>query len=153
MNYWLVKTEPDVFSIEDLANAKASTARWDEIRNYQARNYLRDALKVGDTVFIYHSRCKTPAVVGRASVVRAGYPDPSQFDQTHAYYDPKSRIEAPRWYCVDLRHTATFAKPLSLATVKQIPELGDMALVKQGRLSVQPVTAKEAAIILTEVGG
>lgn len=143
MNYWLFKSEPDEYSIADLAAEPGKTGRWDGIRNYQARNFLRDSVQTGDGVLFYHSACKVPAVVGTAEVVRAAYPDPAQFDPESKYFDPKATEEKPRWYCVDIRWQSAFNHPVPLAEIKQNPQLADMVLVKQGRLSIQPVTKEE----------
>ena len=143
MNYWLFKSEPDEYSIADLAAEAGKTGRWDGIRNYQARNFLRDKVQTGDGVLFYHSACKVPAVVGTAEVVRAAYPDPAQFDPESKYFDPKATAEKPRWYCVDIRWQSEFDKPVPLADIKRDPLLADMVLVKQGRLSIQPVTREE----------
>lgn len=146
-NHWLFKTEPDVFSIDDLENSADKTTRWDGVRNYQARNLLRDQIKVGDEVFVYHSQCKVPGIVGLAKVVKAAYPDPAQFDPENDYFDPKADAENPRWFCVDIQHKRTFSKVIPLHELKQHPDLHDMVLLKQSRLSVQPVSADQAAII------
>ena len=143
MKYWLFKSEPDEYSIEDLAAERGQVGRWDGIRNYQARNFLRDAVEVGDGVLYYHSACKVPAVVGTAEVVRSAYADPAQFDPESKYFDPKASGDRPRWYCVDIRFASRFARPVPLAEIKQNPALAGMVLVKQGRLSIQPVTARE----------
>ncbi|WP_323845763.1 EVE domain-containing protein [Microbulbifer magnicolonia] len=143
MNFWLFKSEPDEYSLRDLAAERGQTGRWDGIRNYQARNFLRDAVGVGDGVLFYHSACKVPAIVGTAEVVRAAYPDPAQFDPESKYFDPKASGAAPRWFCVDIRWQSEFARPVPLAEIKQNPALAEMVLVKQGRLSIQPVTEKE----------
>lgn len=148
MAWWLFKTEPDVFSIQDLQSAHEQTARWDEIRNYQARNFLRDQVKVGDQVMIYHSQCKPPAIVGAAKVVQAAYPDPSQFNPESDYFDPKSKPDNPRWYCVDIQFATIFSHPLPLNAIKNTEALAEMVLVKQGRLSIQPVRPNEAKLIL-----
>ena len=145
MSYWLFKSEPDEYGIDDLQ--REGEARWDGIRNYQARNFLRDAVAVGDGVLIYHSACARPAVVGTAMVTRAAYPDPAQFDPVSPYHDPKSAPDSPRWFCVDIRFAGKFARPLPLAEMKRIPELAGMVLLRQGRLSIQPVTASEWALI------
>lgn len=148
MNYWLFKSEPDAYSINDLKNEPNGTGRWDGIRNYQARNLLRDEVKVGDLVLFYHSSCKDVGVVGVAEVTSAPYPDPLQFDPGSNYYDVKSKPEEPRWVCLDIqykKHTGTF---LSLQKIKQTPELEDMVLVKRGRLSIQPVTKNEWQYIM-----
>lgn len=148
MAYWLFKTEPDEFSIQDIAASTHNTVRWDGIRNYQARNYLRDAITLGDAVFIYHSRCKEPAIVGLAEVASAAYPDPAQWCKDSPYYDAKSTEVAPRWYCVDIRYVRTFRKALPLQQIKVEPMLAEMTLIHQGRLSVQPVTETQATVIL-----
>jgi len=143
MNYWLFKSEPDEYSIDDLKNEPGHTGRWDGIRNFQARNFLRDRVQEGDGVLFYHSACKVPAVVGTAEVVRAAYADPAQFDPESKYFDPKAAVETPRWFCVDIRWHSAFARPVALKDIKQNPQLAEMVLVKQGRLSIQPVTAAE----------
>ncbi|SFC39399.1 Predicted RNA-binding protein, contains PUA-like domain [Microbulbifer thermotolerans] len=143
MNYWLFKSEPDEYSIRDLAAEPGQTGRWDGIRNYQARNFLRDHVQKGDCVLFYHSACKVPAVVGTAKVVRAAYPDPAQFDSGSKYFDPKASGDKPRWYCVDIRWQSEFARPVPLTEIKQNPDLAEMVLVKQGRLSIQPVRPEE----------
>lgn len=142
--YWLFKTEPDTFSIEDLRNVGASGEGWDGVRNYQARNFLRDEVKINQEVFIYHSSCATPGIAGTARVIRAGYPDPSQFNPDSPYFDPKSTPDKPRWYCVDVVFTAQFPELIPLRTLKQVPELAEMVLVQKGsRLSIQPVTSAQ----------
>ena len=143
MNYWLFKSEPDAYSIDDLINEPESTGRWDGIRNYQARNLLRDEIKVGDLVLFYHSSCKNVGIAGFAEVTSAPYPDPLQFDPESKYYDPKSTPDAPRWVCVDIQYRGKVNKFLPLTQIKQTLELQDMVLVKRGRLSVQPVTEFE----------
>ncbi len=145
--HWLFKTEPHVFSIENLESSTDKTTRWDGVRNYQARNLLRDEIKVGDEVFVYHSQCKVPGIVGLAKVVKAAYPDPAQFNPESDYFDPKADADSPRWFCVDIQHQKTFAKVIPLQELKQNPALHDMVLLKQGRLSVQPVTAEQTAVI------
>lgn len=148
MAYWLFKSEPDEYSINDLAAEPGRVGRWDGIRNYQARNFLRDRVREGDGVLFYHSACKVPAVVGTAEVVREAYPDPAQFGPENKYFDPKASKDKPRWYCVDIRWTGEFARPVPLAEIKQNPDLARMVLVKQGRLSIQPVTAGEWKTLL-----
>ncbi|RJG48960.1 EVE domain-containing protein [Motilimonas pumila] len=147
MQYWLFKTEPDEYSLQDLANAPQQTDMWDGIRNYQARNFLRDKVAEGDRVLMYHSQCKNVGVVGIAEVVRAAYADPAQFNQESKYYDGKATLESPRWFCVDIRFVSQFNQVVSLKSIKAHPELQQMVLVKQGRLSVQPVTAQEWQLI------
>ncbi|GGO83224.1 DUF55 domain-containing protein [Marinobacterium nitratireducens] len=153
MNYWLFKTEPDVFGIDDLAQAPEQTARWDEIRNFQARNYLRDEIHAGDRVLIYHSSCRQVGIAGIAEVVGESYPDPGQFDPANALFDARSSADAPRWFCVDVRLRRRFARIVPLKTLKQIPELVDMVLLRQGRLSVQPVRPEEWRLIETLENG
>lgn len=143
MNYWLFKSEPDEYSIDCLADEPKKIGRWDGIRNHQARNLLRDQVAVGDGVLFYHSSCKVPAVVGTATVCQAAYADPAQFDPNSRYYDAKASTDNPRWYCVDIRFQTKFARPLSLKDIKSNPDLQEMVLVKQGRLSIQPVTADQ----------
>ena len=142
--YWLMKSEPNVFSIEDLARAPRQTTGWDGVRNYQARNLLRDEIKLGDGVLFYHSSADPPAVAGTAEVVRAGYPDPTQFDPKSDHHDPDARADQPRWYGVDIKHAQTFAHPVPLPVLRATPALRDMVLLRKGsRLSVQPVTTDE----------
>ena len=144
MNYWLFKTEPDAFSIDDLAARPEQTEHWDGIRNYQARNFLRDDVQVGDQVFVYHSSCKQVGIVGIAEVVKAGYVDHTQFDPESHYYDPKSTQENPRWYMVDIKLKEKFPRLLSLKEIKQMPEITELGLVKKGhRLSIMPVVESE----------
>lgn len=147
-SYWLFKAEPHIYGIDHLNAAPKKIGRWDGIRNYQARNFLRDQVALGDEVFIYHSSCKHIGIVGTAKVVKTAYPDPTQFDPESAYYDPKSSPESPRWVSVDIQVTKTFPKIISLSDIKAQPELGNMVLVKQGRLSTQPVTKAEWDFIL-----
>ena len=147
MSFWLLKTEPNVFSIDDLK--AAGVEPWDGIRNYQARNYIRDAMKIGDGVLIYHSRVQPLGIVGQAKVVSKPYPDPTQFDAKEKYCDPKSDPNNPRWYVVDVQFVRRFKRVLPLPDLKQTPELQDMVLVQKGsRLSVQPVSAEEWRVIL-----
>ncbi len=148
MAYWLFKSEPDDFSIDDLAALGKTPEPWDGIRNYQARNLLRDAVAVGDEVLIYHSSCKRVGVAGTARVVKAAYPDPAQFDPDSKYYDAKASADNVRWFCVDVVFGEKFPEVLPLATLKTMPGLENMVLLKQGRLSVQPVTADEWRQIL-----
>ena len=142
--HWLMKSEPDVFSIDDLAKAKKQTTGWDGVRNYQARNLLRDEIAVGDGVLYYHSSVDPPAVVGLARVVKAGYPDPTQFDSKSDYYDPDSQPDAPRWFSVDIAFDRKLPRAVTLPELRADPVLHDMVLLRRGsRLSVQPVTAAE----------
>jgi predicted RNA-binding protein with PUA-like domain len=147
--YWLFKTEPDVYSIDDLKRAGRGGTYWDGVRNYQARNYLRDLVKVGDGVLVYHSGGDLPHVAGLAEVVRAGYPDPTQFDPEHDHFDPKATREAPPWIVVDVRHAATFKKPVDRAALAADPATRGMDVLKRGnRLSIQPVTAAQFEAVL-----
>lgn len=149
MGYWLFKTEPDAFSIDDLAAKPQQTEHWDGIRNYQARNFLRDNVKTGDKVFIYHSSCKQVGVAGLAKVVREGYVDHTQFDPDGKYYDPKSDPDNPRWVMVDVQLVEKFPKIIPLSAIKAHPGITETGLVKKGhRLSVMPVSNKEAELIL-----
>jgi predicted RNA-binding protein with PUA-like domain len=144
MRYWLFKTEPDAFSIDDLASVPNQTEHWDGIRNYQARNFLRDEVKLGDQVFIYHSSCKYVGIVGLAEVVKEGYVDHTQFDPESKYYDPKSPEHKPRWIMVDIHFKQKFATILLLKDIKEMPEISYIGLVKKGhRLSVMPVIQSE----------
>jgi Uncharacterized conserved protein len=143
MNHWLFKTEPSTYSVEDLMREANQTCTWDGIRNYQARNFIRDQMEVADEILLYHSRCTPTAVVGLAKVVRSAYPDPAQFDHTSPYYDAKSPADNPRWLCVDIQFMNKFITPVTLEVIKKTNVLNDMVLVKQGRLSIQPVTAAE----------
>jgi predicted RNA-binding protein with PUA-like domain len=142
--YWLMKSEPGSFSWTDLEREPRQTTCWDGVRNYQARNLLRDEIQVGDGVLFYHSSADPTAVVGTAKVVRAGYPDPSQFDRRSRYHDPKSSKDAPRWYAVDIRAEKALARPVTLEAMRATPALKKMRLLQRGnRLSVLPVTAAE----------
>ncbi|BCO19401.1 DUF55 domain-containing protein [Alteromonas sp. KC3] len=144
MAYWLFKTEPDAFSIDDLANRENQTEPWDGVRNYQARNFLRDDVALGDRVFIYHSSCKHVGIAGVAEVVKAGYPDATQFDPESNYYDPKSQPESPRWFRVDVKFVEKFHEVLPLAEIKAMPAIVELPLVKKGgRLSIMPVSENE----------
>jgi predicted RNA-binding protein with PUA-like domain len=146
--YWLMKTEPDVFSIGDLQNEPDETAHWDGVRNYKARNLMRDDMQVGDGVLFYHSR-KDPSVAGTATVVRAGYPDHTAWDKKSKYYDAKSTPEKPVWFMVDIKFEREFARPIPLAELREVPGLEKMMLLKRGaRLSVQPVSRDEFRIIV-----
>lgn len=146
--YWLLKSEPDSFSIDDLAKAPKKTTDWGGVRNYQARNFLRDRLAVGDLAFYYHSNAHPPGIAGLASITRAGYPDSTQFDPQSDYYDADSSPENPRWYCVDVRFEKKFDRILSLDELRGIKELRGMVLLNKSRLSVQPVSKDEWDAIL-----
>lgn len=149
MNYWLMKSEPSVFSIDDLVKARNQTEQWDGVRNYQARNYMRDQMKLGDQVFFYHSNCSQPGIVGIAEIVRESYADFTAFNPDSDYYDPKSTPENPRWFMVDIKFVSKFPRLISLDELKQCRSLADMPLVRKGnRLSVMPVTSKEWRVII-----
>ena len=143
MSYWLFKTEPGCFSFDDLKSRPEMTEHWDGVRNYQARNFLRDQVRQGDLVLFYHSNIPEPAVVGVATVVREGYPDFTALDPDSEHFDPKSSIDAPIWYMVDVRYVETMKKPVTLERIKANPLLSDMPLVRRSRLSIQPVTTEE----------
>lgn len=144
MNYWLFKTEPTECSIDDFARAPEQAITWDGVRNFQARNYLRDGVKIGDQVMIYHASCKDLGVAGIVEVVRAAYPDPSQFDPRNPYYDAKSTENAPRWVAVDLRFLSKLSHLISLDKIKRSANMNKLQLVQKGsRLSVMPVSHQQ----------
>ncbi len=144
MKYWLMKSEPDVYSIDDLAAADDQTDYWDGIRNYQVRNFFRDEFKIGDLAFFYHSRCKVPGIVGTMQIVREAYPDPTAFDPTEHYYDSKSDPDNPRWLMVDVKFKAKFPRIVSLAELRAEPMLAGMRVLQRGnRLSVTPVSVDD----------
>lgn len=147
--YWLLKSEPGSFSIDDLQNAKKQTTPWDGVRNYQARNYLKNEMKVGDLAFFYHSSCAIPGIVGIVEIIHEGYPDPSAFSAKSPYYDPKSCQENPRWYMVDVQLREKFSEIIPLSLLKKNSQLRNMILNRPGnRLSVMPITHKEWETIL-----
>ena len=151
--YWLFKSEPDVYSIDDLARASEQTTYWDGVRNYQARNSLRDDVQVGDGVLFYHSNADPLAIVGTARVVRAGYPDHTAWDAKSAHPDPKSTPENPIWYMVDIALETRFARPVERATLAGEKGLEQMVLLQRGsRLSIQPVTPDEWRAVLKLAG-
>jgi predicted RNA-binding protein with PUA-like domain len=148
VKYWLVKTEPSVFSWDDLQTLPHQTTPWEGVRNYQARNFMRDEMKTGDRVFFYHSVAKPQSIMGIAQVVREAYPDRFAFDPQSDYFDPKSSADSPRWVMVDLQFDCAFTPPITLEELKQTPGLEEMRLLRKGsRLSVQPVTAQEWQIV------
>lgn len=148
MAYWLMKSEPDVFGIDDLKNAPGGTDHWDGVRNYQARNYMRD-MKTGDEVLFYHSNCKEPGVAGLAVVAREAYPDHTAFDPKDPHYDPKSDPDKPRWFMVDIKYRRKLKRIITLTELKQYRTLKDMPLVRRGnRLSIMPVTKKQWDFIM-----
>jgi predicted RNA-binding protein with PUA-like domain len=140
MNHWLMKSEPDAFSIDDLKRKKQEA--WDGVRNYQARNYMRDGMRVGDQVFFYHSNCAEPGIVGIAAVATDAYPDPSQFDPKSKYFDPASSRDHPRWMLVDVKFVKKLKRTITLKELQADAALDGMLLLRKGsRLSVQPVEA------------
>jgi predicted RNA-binding protein with PUA-like domain len=146
MNYWLLKSEPDVFGIDDLERAPRRTTGWEGVRNYQARNMLRDDFRKGDRAFFYHSSCAVPGVAGIVQVVREAYPDPTQFDAKSEYYDAASTRERPRWFCVDVQLETRIVPVITLPELREHASgaLRDMIILKRGnRLSVTPVSAAE----------
>ena len=151
MRYWLVKTEPDQFALADFHSAVDKTTVWDGIRNYAARNYLRE-MQIGDRVFIYYSSCKVPRIVGSAVVVAEHFVDPQQFNPESPYFDAKSKPEAPKWSAVKLQLADEFSQACTLSEIKKRPELADMLLLKQSRLSVSPVTKSQWQVIMSQVG-
>lgn len=152
MKYWLFKSEPDAFSIDDLASRPKQTESWDGVRNYQARNFMRDEMKLGDKVFFYHSSCKVPAIVGLAQVVKESHPDKTCYDPKSNYYDPKSTEEEPRWFLVDIKFVEKFENELTLKAMKEDERYSEMPLVQKGsRLSIMPIPEKIAKLILKDV--
>ena len=142
MNFWLMKTEPGTFGIDDLQKAPRRTTSWDGVRNYQVRNMLRDQIKRGDLTFIYHSSCARPGIVGIAEIVREAYPDPTQFDRKHDHYDPKSSSSAPRWLTVDVKYQRRLKRVISLDELRKLENkaLAGLLLLRAGnRLSITPV--------------
>lgn len=147
MARWLMKSEPKVFGIDDLERLR--TASWEGVRNYQARNYLRDGMKKGDLAFLYHSGCAEPAVAGIMEISREAYPDPTQFDRRSPYHDPGSRPDKPRWLMVDVKFRRRLRRPVTLAQLRAQAGLAGLALLRRGnRLSVMPVGEREWQLIL-----
>lgn len=147
--YWLFKSEPSAFGIRSLAKAARQTAPWDGVRNYQARNFLRDDVRVGDHVLFYHSREEPLGVFGTMEVVRAGYPDHTAFDPQSKYYDPKSDPDQPRWFMVDVKLLREFPHPVTRDQLQQDPGTAGMMVLKRGmRLSIQPVTENEFQAVM-----
>ena len=152
MNQWLMKTEPSTFGIDDLERAPKRTTMWDGVRNYQARNMLRDDFARGDRAFLYHSSCEVPGIVALLRVVRAGYPDPTAFERKHRHFDAGSDPAAPRWYAVDVQLERRLARVITLAELKAhaMGKLAQMVLLQRGsRLSVMPVSSAHFAFILS----
>jgi predicted RNA-binding protein with PUA-like domain len=149
MAYWLMKSEPSVFGIDDLKAKPQRTSFWDGVRNYQARNFMRDGMKKGDKVFFYHSSCPEPGIVGIASVAREAYPDATAFDRKSPYYDAKSDPEKPIWIGVDVKFVRQFKRVISLEELKQEPRLDGFTLLRRGnRLSVMPVSEEHWNVVL-----
>lgn len=144
MNYWLLKSEPNCFSIDDLAKRPKQTSPWDGVRNYQVRNMLRDEMKKGDLGFFYHSSCTPPGIAGIVEIVKEGYPDYTAWDLDSDHYDPKSTPDNPRWYMVDVKLIEKFPRLITLDEIKHQPKLKNMLINRKGnRLSITPVTAAE----------
>jgi predicted RNA-binding protein with PUA-like domain len=143
MNYWLIKSEPSVFSIDDLAKSKNQTTCWDGIRSYAARNFIRDGMKIGDKVLFYHSMTEIPAIAGICEVIKEAYPDHTAFDPKNEHYDPKSKKDNPAWFMADVKFVKKFTNVVSLEHIKKNKKLENMKLLKIGRLSVMPVTKEE----------
>jgi len=151
MRYWLMKSEPDEASIDDLASAPAATLPWTGVRNYQARNFMRDAMQIGDGVLFYHSSCAEPGIAGVARVASSAYPDPTQFDPQSHYHDPKSTVEAPRWLLVDVSFVCK-TPLIALSELRLHPELAQMRILARGnRLSITPVTEAEWQFITEQL--
>lgn len=143
MQYWLMKSEPNEFSIQDLRKRSRKTEHWDGVRNYQARNYMRNEMEKGDQILFYHSNCEVPGIVGIAEVAREAYPDHTAFDPEDSHYDPKSDPENPRWYMVDVKFVRQLQRTISLQELKSNKKLAQMKLVQRGnRLSVMPIEKK-----------
>jgi len=144
MQYWLMKSEPDEFGIDDLESCPDATAHWDGCRNYQVRNMMRDEMKVGDLALFYHSNTKPPGVAGIMEIVREGYPDHTAFDPEDPHYDPKSDPDKPRWYMVDVRFVERFSRYVPISELKKQRDLSAMKILQKGnRLSITPVSKKE----------
>jgi predicted RNA-binding protein with PUA-like domain len=152
MKHWLMKSEPDTFSIDDLARSPRETTFWDGVRNYQARGFMRDEMRIGDLAFFYHSNCEEPGIVGIVKIVKEGYPDRTAFDPRDKHYDADSDPDAPRWYMVDVRFERKLRAPITLATLREHADgaLKGLALLKRGnRLSITPVSTAHWKFILS----
>lgn len=150
MRYWLMKSEPSTFSIYDLQNKPDQTEHWDGVRNYQARNMMRDQMKTGDLAFFYHSNCTPPGLVGIVEIVKEGYPDFTAFNPESDYYDPKSQPDSPRWFMVDVKLKEIFPQIITLETLKSYPPLEQMVVLRKGnRLSITPVSKQEWEFIVS----
>jgi predicted RNA-binding protein with PUA-like domain len=148
MNYWLMKSEPEDFSLEDLKNRPQQLEPWTGVRNYQARNFMRDAMSVGDPIFFYHSNIQPPGIAGLAEVASEPFPDPTAFDARSKYFDPRAGAHGTTWVTVNVKYVETFPRLISLDELRRIPGLGTMGVLQRGsRLSIQPVTAKEFKIV------
>jgi predicted RNA-binding protein with PUA-like domain len=146
MQYWVMKTEPDTYSIDRLQIETATI--WDGVRNYQARNYMMHSMCIGDGIFVYHSNCKHPGIVGEAIVTKRMLIDPSQFDSNSKYYDPRSHTDNPRWYCVEVTFVEKYTQPILLSELRVVNDLQSMPLLRpSNRLSITPVTLKEYQVI------
>ncbi len=144
MNYWLMKSEPETFGIGHLQNSPNKTHCWDGVRNYQARNYMRDVMQVGDKVFFYHSNCKVPGIVGIAEIVSESYPDYTAFDPASKYYDPKTKSTNPRWFMRDIKLVKIFKNVISIKDLRAKADLAQMIILRPGnRLSITPITEQE----------
>ncbi len=152
MRCWLFKSEPSCFSFQDLLACPHATEHWDGVRNFQARNFLRDAIKIGDRVLFYHSSVPEPAIVGICTVTREGYPDHTALDPSNEHFDPKATAERPIWYMVDVRADLPLPRPVPLAVIRAHPLLATMPLLNRSRLSIQPVTEQQYQI-LAQLGG
>lgn len=153
VNYWLLKSEPEMFAYGDLEKSPKKTTYWDGVRNYQARNTLRDLMKQGDLCFFYHSNSDPTGIAGICEVVKEGYPDFTAFDKKHEHYDPKSKADAPTWMMVDVKAVRALPRVITLAELKGVKGLEKMVLLQRGsRLSVQPVTAREWEIVCDLAG-
>ncbi len=151
MRHWLMKSEPEAFSIDDLKKRPKRTEPWDGVRNYQARNFMRDQMQVGDPAFFYHSNCAVPGIYGLMEVATAAYPDPSQFDPKHFHYDATAKLEEPRWFLVEMRYVRHLKRPLSLDELRQHEAklTGCQLLMRGNRLSVMPIRAEHWHTILS----
>jgi predicted RNA-binding protein with PUA-like domain len=150
--YWLMKSEPDVYSIDDLVRS-GKPSLWEGCRNYTVRNFVRDAMRVGDLAFFYHSNAVPSGIVGTMRIASAAYPDPTQFDPTSEYFDPKSPAENPRWLAVDVEPVEKFRRVVPLAELREVPALGEMLVIRRGqRLSVMPVTESEWDAVMSLPG-
>jgi predicted RNA-binding protein with PUA-like domain len=153
MSHWLMKSEPEVFSIDHLAQRPRQRAPWDGVRNYQARNYLR-AMKVDDLAFFYHSSCPAPGIYGVVRIARTAYPDPSQFEPMSEHFDPTSDPADPRWSMVDVALERRFDHPIALEELRTVPQCSEMPILRRGnRLSITPVTVREWRALMTRAGG